>query len=91
MTVQTTGTTPTTAEPGGKRALAMERPITGFHQDDQRHWAAELECGHDQHVRHDAPWEGRPWVVTPEGRRGRLGVRLTCVQCDRGDPPDRTG
>ena len=54
----------------------MEQQITGFHQDDEGHWVAELECGHNQHVRHDPPWQRRPWVVTPEGRRSRLGVRL---------------
>src|SRR5262249_8363555 len=25
------------------------------------HWVAELECGHNPHVRHDPPWECRPW------------------------------
>jgi hypothetical protein len=70
---------------------AMERPITGFHRDEEGHWVAELECGHNQHVRHDPPWECRPWVVTPEGRRSRLGAWLNCVKCDRGQPPDRTG
>ena len=67
----------------------MERPITGFHRDATGHWVAELGCGHDQHLRHDPPWELRPWVVTPEGRRSRLGVRLNCVKCDCGEPPDR--
>jgi hypothetical protein len=57
----------------------MERQVTGFHQDEEGHWVAELECGHNQHVRHDPPWECRPWVVTPEGRRSRLGMRLNCV------------
>jgi hypothetical protein len=40
----------------------MERRIVGFHQDDERHWVAELECGHNQHVRHHPPWTVRPWV-----------------------------
>src|SRR6516164_4333636 len=39
----------------------MERPITGFHQDEEGHWVAELECGHNPHVHHDPPWECRPW------------------------------
>lgn len=60
----------------------MERAITGFHQDDQGHWVAELVCGHNQHVRHDPPWQVRPWVLTEEGRRTRLGVILNCVLCD---------
>jgi hypothetical protein len=31
----------------------VKRRIVGFHRDDERHWVAELECGHGQHVRHD--------------------------------------
>jgi Protein of unknown function (DUF3565) len=69
----------------------MERRVTGFHQDSEGHWVADLECGHNQHVRHDPPWESRPWVVTPEGRRSRLGIQLHCVKCYRGEPPDRPG
>jgi hypothetical protein len=67
----------------------MRQPMIGFHLDDQRHWVAELACGHDQHVRHRPPWELRPWVVTDEGRRGRLGQELDCLRCDRGEPPAR--
>ena len=26
----------------------MERQVTGFHQDAERRWVAELECGHNQ-------------------------------------------
>ncbi|MDX9741539.1 MAG: DUF3565 domain-containing protein [Gammaproteobacteria bacterium] len=66
----------------------MERPITGFHLDDENHWVAELECGHFQHVRHDPPWSERPWVVTAEGRVGKLGALLNCKKCDLGAPPD---
>jgi hypothetical protein len=51
----------------------MERRIIGFHQDDEQHWVAELECGHTQHVRHDPPWSHRPWVVTAEGRSEAIG------------------
>jgi hypothetical protein len=25
----------------------MERQVTGFHQDEEGHWVAELECGHN--------------------------------------------
>ena len=52
---------------------------------------AELECGHNQHLRHDPSWESRPWVVTPEGRSSRLGIPLNYLKCDRGLPPDRPG
>jgi hypothetical protein len=60
----------------------MKRKITGFHQDERLDWVADLECGHGQHVRHDPPWTVRPWVVTPEGREGFLGVELDCKKCD---------
>jgi len=62
----------------------VERRIVGFHQDDERHWVAELECGHNQHVRHDPPFQVREWVTSPEGRRGRLGTILECRRCDEG-------
>jgi hypothetical protein len=60
----------------------MEREIVRFHQDQEGHWVAELECGHSQHVRHDPPWQLRPWVTTPEGRASRLGQLVDCTQCD---------
>lgn len=58
------------------------RRIIGFHQDEEQHWVADLECGHTQHVRHDPPWQVRPWVITVEGRAGRLGTTLECLLCD---------
>jgi hypothetical protein len=69
----------------------MERAIVGFHLDQHADWVAELECGHFQHVRHDPPWQNRPWTQTQEGRAAALGRRLACRKCDRGDPPDRPG
>jgi len=68
----------------------MEQRIVGYHQDVERHWVAELECGHDQHVRHDPPWSQRPWVTTSEGRARHLGELLACRKCDRGLPSDRS-
>ena len=59
----------------------MQR-ITGYHQDDERQWVAELECGHTQHVRHDPPWQVRPWVTTEEGRNSHLGSELDCRRCE---------
>lgn len=67
----------------------MQRRIVGFHQDEERHWVADLECGHTQHVRHDPPWQVRPWVITEDGRRQFLGTSLNCVICD-GDSPTST-
>ena len=59
----------------------VARAIVGFHQDDEQHWVADLECGHTQHVRHDPPWQLRPWVTTPEGRLQHIGTILHCVIC----------
>ncbi|HKG33105.1 MAG TPA: DUF3565 domain-containing protein [Gemmatimonadales bacterium] len=61
--------------------MAAERLIVGFHQDQEGDWVAELECGHNQHVRHNPPWQERSWVLSSEGRRGRLDTRLTCRLC----------
>jgi hypothetical protein len=61
--------------------MAAERLIVGFHQDQEGDWVAELECGHNQHVRHDPPWQERPWVVSSEGRGSRLGTSLMCPLC----------
>lgn len=61
----------------------MKRSVTGFHQDHEKHWVAELECGHTQHVRHDPPWQLRPWVLTETGRSKKLGMNLDCKECDR--------
>lgn len=66
----------------------MDQRIIGFHQDELHDWVAELECGHNQHVRHDPPWINRPWVVTPEGRASVLGRVLKCKKCDEGAPRD---
>ena len=60
----------------------MDRSITGFHQDDEGHWVAELDCGHQQHVRHNPPWVNRLWVTTLEGRTAALGAALDCRKCD---------
>lgn len=60
----------------------MKRKITGFNQDTDAHWRAELECGHYQHVRHDPPLSTRNWVLTEEGRASRLGFLLDCKRCD---------
>ena len=65
-------------------APAPPRRIVGFGQDDEGHWVAQLECGHTQHVRHDPPLVQRPWVLTEEGRRQRLGLSLACAKCVQG-------
>jgi len=67
----------------------MLSKITGFHKDTEDHWVAELECGHFQHVRHNPPWNHRPWVLTPDERAGKLGHALNCKKCDQQAPPDQ--
>jgi tellurite methyltransferase len=66
----------------------LKRSITGFHQDQESHWVAALDCGHHQHTRHDPPFFQRPWVTTEEGRRLHLGSQLNCILCDRQEIPD---
>ncbi|MGE0790113.1 MAG: DUF3565 domain-containing protein [Sandaracinaceae bacterium] len=60
----------------------MKRPIVGFHRDAEGQWVAELACGHAQHVRHDPPFQNRPWVIREEGRADKLGSDLDCLFCD---------
>jgi hypothetical protein len=64
----------------------VPRRVTGFRRDGEGHWAAELECGHSQHVRHDPPWQLRPWVTTEEGRAGFIGTMLECGVCKPSPP-----
>ena len=66
----------------------MDQAIVGFHTDDEGHWVAELACGHNQHVRHDPPWQNRPWVVTAAGRETAKGQVLPCRKCDQAAPRD---
>jgi hypothetical protein len=66
----------------------VEQAIVGYHLDVEGHWVAELACGHFQHVRHDPPWQNRPWTQTPEGRAAMRGHLLACRKCDQGAPPD---
>lgn len=61
----------------------MKQPITGFHKDEKDDWVAELKCGLTQHVRHDPPWQLRPWVTSKEGRKRYIGHLLNCKKCDR--------
>lgn len=64
------------------------QPIVAYHLDEEQHCVAELEYGHNQHVRHDPPMVERPWVLTTEGRDSFLGYQLPCLKCARGEPKD---
>ena len=69
----------------------MKQAIVGFHQDEEGDWVARLECGHNQHVRHNPPWQNRPWVTSPQSRAKHLGDKLECVKCDTDAPLDWGG
>jgi hypothetical protein len=68
-----------------EKITGIRRKIVGYHQDEKRDWVAELECGHQQHVRHNPPWTERVWVTTEQGRREHLGRELICLACARGE------
>lgn len=61
--------------------------MTGFHQDDLGDWVAELECGHNQHIRHRPPFQMREWVLDDAERGARIGAPLECPLCDRAELP----
>lgn len=60
----------------------MKQAIIDFHLDELNDWVADLACGHTQHVRHDPPWQSRVWVISEQGRAGKIGFELDCVECD---------
>jgi len=66
----------------------VERAITAYHQDEIPEWVAELECGHNQHVRHRPPFQLRAWITEEVGRTAKLGMPLDCPLCDRAEMPD---
>jgi Protein of unknown function (DUF3565) len=61
----------------------MERAIVAFHQDADGAWIADLECGHSRHVRHEPPFQLRPWTLDAESRRRRIGALIECGLCDQ--------
>jgi hypothetical protein len=68
-----------------EKIVGIRRKIVGFHQDEMRDWVAELECGHQQHVRHNPPWTQRVWVITEQGRQQHIGWELICLACAKGE------
>jgi hypothetical protein len=65
--------------------------ITGFHQDGDGHWVAELSCGHTQHLRHQPPWQSRTWVLDPVQRQEKIGQPFACGWCAQGSVSDNLG
>lgn len=76
----------------GHTCVAQPEPITrtivAFHQDDAGEWVADLSCLHRQHVRHQPPFQMRPWVTTDQGRASHVGTEIGCALCARGELPD---
>ena len=70
------------------RTATCTTSITGFRQDADGDWIAELACGHAQHVRHRPPWQNRPWVTTEAGRAAKVGAPIVCPSCRMPEPPD---
>lgn len=60
-----------------------EASITGFVLDEEGDWIAELSCGHRRHVRHNPPWQNRPWVMSEAGRRAKIGLVIPCRECQK--------
>jgi Protein of unknown function (DUF3565) len=64
-----------------RQLQGIPRKIVGFHGDEQLDWVAELECGHQQYVRHDPPWTDSHWVNSFDGRMAHIGFELNCLAC----------
>jgi len=63
------------------QVAGIARKIVDYHLDEAFDWIADLECGHQQHVRHNPPWTNRHWVTTPQGRLEHKGQVLLCSVC----------
>jgi hypothetical protein len=64
-----------------KALVGILRKIVAFHLDERSDWVADVECGHQQQVRHNPPWITHHWVTTSEGRQGHMGQELSCLAC----------
>jgi tellurite resistance-related uncharacterized protein len=68
--------------------VAVIRTIVGFHCDELNDWVAELDCLHNQHVRHRPPFQERAWVTTESGRAAHIGSPIDCPLCARLELPE---
>ncbi|MCU1762281.1 DUF3565 domain-containing protein [Pseudomonas sp. 14P_8.1_Bac3] len=74
-----------------RRNAVENSTVTGFHQDEDGHWVAELCCGHTQHLRHQPPWQSRAWVLDPAQRVEKIGQPFACGWCAQGLVSDNLG
>ena len=70
-------------KPMQAKSVGVPRKIVDFHLDEAGEWVAELECGHEEHVRHNPPWTIRPWITTPQDRLEHLEQHLECMSCNQ--------
>ncbi len=68
-------------KPMSARYGGTPKKIVGFHMDVNRDWVADLECGHQKHVRRDSPYTDHHWVTTAQGRTEHMGQELACSAC----------
>jgi hypothetical protein len=66
-------------EPMQAKVAGTMQKIVAFHLDETLDWVADLQCGHQQLVRHNPPWTHRHWVTTPQVRLAHLVQELTCL------------
>ncbi|EIK95256.1 hypothetical protein PMM47T1_17215 [Pseudomonas sp. M47T1] len=57
--------------------------IEDFIRDEHGHWVVVLSCGHTQHLRHQPPWQSRPWVLDADKRAQQIGKSFRCGWCAR--------
>jgi tellurite methyltransferase len=65
----------------------VRRRIVGFQVDDVGDWAAQLDCLHRQHIRHQPPFRVAPWIADAEQRAARIDSAWDCPLCDRCELP----
>jgi hypothetical protein len=68
-------------KPMKTQSAGIPRKIVGFRMDADRTWVADLECGHQKHVRNDPPYTDHHWVTTAQGRLEHMGQELICSAC----------
>ena len=66
----------------------MKRRFLGFSEEDEGDWRAKLECGCFLPVLHEPPLITRKWVLSNEGRNGKLGAQIKCKKCNEDTPKD---
>jgi hypothetical protein len=60
-----------------RQPQGQPRKIVAFHLDENLDWVAELECGHQQHVRHNPPWTHRHG-----SQQQKVDGHTSAISCD---------